>query len=220
MRRGAALALVAAVALGAAGAARAEAERAPAASDSKRIDALLEQCAKSPGLLASFVEEKQIALLAVPLKAEGTIHFAPGRGLVRHTTKPSRESVLVNDKEIVLWDGKSTKRVALGSSVTIETFARAFSLLLGANRAALEKDFRLSYTELSGGAYRLRLEPKGQDLAKVITAIEIEGRGLDLSMLRVREANGDVSTTRFSGVDAAKKYDAAELERVFRVPPG
>jgi Outer membrane lipoprotein carrier protein LolA-like len=186
----------------------------------KGLDALLERCARSPGLSAQFTEEKQIALLAVPLRSEGVLHFAPGRGLVRHTSKPSPQSVLVTDQDLVFWDGKTTKRIALGSSVTIETFAHAFSLLLTANRAALEKSFSLVFrADDAGDGWSLRLSPTGADLKKVIASIEIEGRGLDLSLLRVRETNGDVSTTRFSAVDAARKYTDAELDRLFRVPP-
>lgn len=188
------------------------------------LDAVLARCARSPGLSARFVEERRIALLAVPLRAEGTLHFAPGRGLVRHTTKPSRESVLVTEKEVVVWDGQKTRRLALGGSKAVETFARAFSLLLAADRPALEKDFELTYDRDEGrgdapGGFRLRLVPRGTDLKKLVAAIEIEGRGLDIALLRVREANGDVSTTTFSGVDPAHRYSDVELEQLFRVPP-
>ena len=193
---------------------------AAAAAESKDLDALLALCAKSPGLMARFAEDKQIALLSVPLRSEGALHFAPGRGLVRHTYKPSKQSVLVTDKELVFWDGKTTKRIALGSSASIETFARAFSLLLRADRAALEKDFALTFhAGDAGGAWSLDLVPTGAELKKVIASMKIEGRGLELSVLRVREANGDLTTTRFENVDAAKRYTDAELDRLFRVPP-
>jgi len=184
------------------------------------LDALLAGCAKMPGLLARFSEEKQIALLAVPLRAGGTLHFARGRGLVRHTIEPAKQSVLVTDKELVFWDGKATRRVSLASSVTVETFARAFSLILAADRPALEKSFTLSFhPEGQSGGWSLKLAPKGAELKGVISSIEIEGRGLVLSILKVREANGDVSTTRFFDVDTAKHYSDEDANRLFRVPP-
>ncbi|HVJ90102.1 MAG TPA: outer membrane lipoprotein carrier protein LolA [Labilithrix sp.] len=185
------------------------------------LGVLLERCAASPGLTAKFVEEKQIALLSVPLRSEGTLHFSPARGLVRHTSKPSPQSVLVTDKDLDFWDGKATKKVALGSSATLATFARAFSNLLTANRAALEKTFTLAFhPHDAGDAWDLVLTPTEPDLKKMLSSIEIEGTGLELSLLRIREANGDVSTTRFSSVDPAKRYTDAELDRLFRVPPG
>lgn len=183
------------------------------------LEALLERFAKSPGVTASFTEEKQIALLAAPLKVEGVIHYSPKRGLVRHATKPSKESVLVDDKELVYWNGKTVQRMNLGSTPVVGTLARAFAQLLAADRVGLEKEFVLSFHSLENGGYRVSLEPKGADLKKVISAIELEGRGIELSLLRVREKNGDVSTTRFSAVDVAKRYTDAELDRVFRIPP-
>jgi outer membrane lipoprotein-sorting protein len=192
----------------------------PAAAAAPSLDALLERFAKSPGLQASFTEEKQIALLAVPLKSEGVVHFAPKRGLVRHATKPSRESVLVNDKEVVYWNGKAVQRIPFASSPVVGALARAFALLLAADRNGLEKDFVLSFRPIEpSGSYRVVLEPKGADLKKIISAIELEGHGIDLSLLRVREKNGDVATTHFASVDTAKKYTDAELDRVFKVPP-
>jgi hypothetical protein len=205
-------AFVAAVVLAFSGVAHAE-------GPPKTLDTLLERFAKSPGLQASFVEEKQIALLAVPLRSEGVVHYSRDRGLVRHATKPSRESVLVNDKEIVYWNGKDTKRIPLGTSAVVGTLARAFALLLAADRAGLEKDFRLTLRPTENEGFRIVLEPKSVDVKKVISGIELEGRDIELSLLRVRETNGDVSITRFSAVDVSKKYTDAELARVFTLPP-
>lgn len=204
-------------------AATAEPRAAAAPATRTTLDGLLQSCAKSPGLYAKYVEEKQVALLAVPLRTEGTVHFAPGRGLVRHTLVPSRQSVLVTDRELVFWDGKTVKRIPFGTSKTVETLARAFSLLLAADRAGLERDFALTFrrttTTPDDDAWLLELLPTSAELAKSIRAIEIEGRGLVLSTLRVREANGDLSTTRFSDVDTARRYVGEELEATFRVPP-
>ena len=184
------------------------------------LDGLLERSAKSPGLYATFTEQKQIALLAVPLRSEGTVHFDPARGLARHTLKPSPQSVLVTDKELAFWDGKTTKRMSLASSPTLETFARSFAMILTANRAALEKSFQLDFKPTGEDAYQLTLTPIAPELKKMLASITIAGRGLEVSTLTVREANGDVSTTQFAAVDAQKKYTPAEADRLFRVPPG
>lgn len=223
MTRGVVLALLIAGAttasLGARAAEPHPAAPAPAAKadDVRTLDKLLEGCSRMPGLSARFVEEKQIALLAVPLRSSGTLHFARGRGLVRHTTEPSKQSVLIDDKELVVADGSNVRRIALSSSPTVETFARSFSMILAADRAALEKNFTLDFRPVNAG-WSLTLTPKAQELKSVIAAIELEGQGLVLSLLRVREANGDASTTRFSAVDVTRQYGAEEAARVFRVP--
>jgi hypothetical protein len=127
---------------------------------------------------------------------------------------------MITDKELAFWDGKTTTRIALSSAAAMEPLARAFTQLLTANRAALEKDFTMTFRSGDAGdAWSLQLAPTGPALKKIIAAIEIEGRGIELSVLRVRETNSDVSTTHFSSVDAAKRYTDAELDRLFRVPP-
>jgi hypothetical protein len=202
--------------------ASAEERPAPAAAVERvaDLDALLAGCAKMPGLFARFAEEKQIALLAVPLKSSGTIHFDRARGLVRHTLLPSKQSVQVTDKELVFWDGKNTRHVSLASSATVEAFARAFTLLLSADRTALEKSFELTFTPKdSGASWSLSLVPKNAELKSVVASMEIEGRGLVVTLLKVREANGDLTTSRFSDVDTAKRYSDEEAGRTFRVPP-
>lgn len=192
----------------------------PPAASANTLDGLLARCAKSPGLLAQFTEEKQIALLAAPIRSEGTVHFAPTRGLARHVTKPSPQSVLVTDRELAFWDGRQVKRMSLASSPTLETFARAFAMILTANRAELEKSFALDFQPSGTDGYTLKLVPTGAELKKMLAGITITGRGLTVESLVVREANGDVSTTRFTSVDPQKTYTAAEADRLFRVPPG
>lgn len=183
------------------------------------LGALFALSRNMPGLSARFTEERQISLLAEPLHSEGTLHFARGRGLVRHTTAPSRQSVLVTDKDLVFWDGKTTRRVDLGSSVIVDTFVQAFSLLLQGNRADLEKRFALSFRSRGGEGWELSLTPKNADLAKVISSIALSGRGAALSTLVVHETNGDTSTTKFFDVDTNKRYSDEEAKKRFRVPP-
>lgn len=214
--------LFAVVVLGAesSGLAAPSAAASSAPSEIGDLDGLLARCAKMPGLSARFTEEKQIALLALPLRSEGTLHFARGRGLVRHTLAPARQSVLVTDKELVIWDGKATRRVGLGSGAAFESFVQAFSFLLAANRPALESRFAIGFVAGDAASgWSLRLVPKAEDLKKLISAIELSGKGLAISTLIVREATGDVSTTRFSAVDVTKQYSTGEADQLFRVPP-
>jgi hypothetical protein len=185
------------------------------------LDALLARCATVPGIYARFTEERQIALLAVPLRSDGTLHFARGRGLVRHTLRSARasQSVLVTDKELVVWDGRSTRRLRLGSDGAVDAFVQSFSFVLAGNRPALEKSYALAFRAGNAGGWTLSLAPTGAELKKVITTIELSGRGLTIGTLRVREANGDVSTTRFTDVDVQKRYGDEEADRIFKVPP-
>ena len=217
---GYALALALALALGAVRApAQTATDASPAPSPSADLDRLLALWAAMPGLQADFTEEKQLALLAAPLRSEGTIHFLRGRGVAVHTRLPSRQSTLVTARQLVLWDGHAVRRINLDASPAIAAFAQVFSLLLGADRTALDRTFTVTFQGRADDAWALRLVPRAQALRDAVAAVELEGKAAALALLRVREANGDVSTMRLSAVDAQRRYTEAEADRVFRVPP-
>jgi len=182
------------------------------------LDTLFVAFGKSPGLFARFREEKQIALLVAPLKSEGTIHFERTKGLARHTLLPSKRSILLGGGALSSWDGTKTEVIQLASQPALRAFADSFSMFLAADRAGLEKVFRLELTGDPLGKWRLRLTPLTPQLQKIVKELEVAGQGVALSVLRVSEASGDVSTSTFSDVDTAKKYTAPELVAVFRVP--
>jgi hypothetical protein len=201
---------------------------APAASDagasSSQLDALFVAFGKSPGLVAKFREERQIALLVAPLKSEGTVHFERSKGLARHTTAPKKSSLLLNGGTLTVWDGSKTEVIQLTGQPALRAFADSFSMFLAADRQGLEKVFRLELTTSPSDVrdakekWKLRLVPLAPQLQKMIKELEVVGQGVVLSTLRVMEASGDVSTTTFYDVDANKKYTASEAAAVFRVP--
>ncbi len=217
-RLGAALAL-GLLGLAAPASARAEGTATSAPAPAGELDALFARFAAMPGLQARFAEDKQLSLLVTPLHSEGTIHFLRGRGVVVHTTSPTRQSTLVTDRQLVLWDGRTVRRVDLDASPSVAAFARAFTLLLGADREALERAFTLALQGRADDGWTLRLVPVAAAARNVVATIELEGKGLILSTLRIREANGDLSTMRFTGVDVQRRYTGAEADRIFRVPP-
>jgi hypothetical protein len=220
------LALALAIAAGALGVAspppaRAEAPAEPAPTS---VDALFAHLARSKGLAANFREEKRIALLVAPLTSEGTVHFDRARGLARHTTSPSRRSLLLAGSTLTSWNGKKVETIDLRSQPQLRAVADAFALTLAGDRAGLERLFHLQLTsagqDAGSGASRLRLAPIAPALRKMVKEIEITFEGLVVTSLRVAEANGDVATTTFTDVDASRSYAAAEAAAIFRVPPG
>jgi hypothetical protein len=196
--------------------ARAETPAAPTTIDS--VDSLFSVLARSPGFFARFHEEKQIALLVLPLKSDGTIHFDRRHGLARHTLSPQKRSVLLSGSTLSIWDGSKTETVSLQSSAPLRALAEAFSLLLQADRPNLEKSFSLSF-RTSGQGWRLALVPIPADLKKLVTEVDVAGEALTPTTLVVREASGDESTTALSDVDMSRHYTEREAAAVFKVPP-
>ncbi|MSP26855.1 MAG: outer membrane lipoprotein carrier protein LolA [Myxococcales bacterium] len=202
------------------GIARAETKATPQAPKIDSLDTLFAEFIRSPGLYARFHEEKQIALLVSPITNDGTIHFDKTHGLARHTTAPRRESVLLSRGALTLWDGQKTETIALRRSATLRALAEAFSLMLAADRAGLERNFTLSLQPRALGEWTLTLAPLAPDLRRMVVGIEVAGQGATPKMLRVREASGDVSTTTFTDVDPNRRYSQEQAAAIFKVPTG
>lgn len=191
----------------------------PSANQSQDLDTLFDAFSKSPGLYAKFREQKQIALLLAPLKSEGTLHFDRKHGLARHTRTPSPSSVLLTASSLSFWDGKKSESVALSSAPGLKAFVDGFRMILGADRAGIERNFEMAFSGDPNGKWKLDLVPRDASLKKAVSRIELTGEKLVFSSLVVKEANGDVTTTEFYAVDTAKKYSEAEAKDLFRVPP-
>ena len=183
------------------------------------LDVLFATVAKSPGLVARFHEEKQIALLVAPLKSDGTVHFDRAKGLARHTLTPSKRSILLAGGTLTIWDGTKAETIALSSQPGLRAFAEAFTMFLAADRAGLEKTFKLDFTGDPQASWKLKLVPLSPQLKKMVTEMEVAGQGIVLSTLRVVEASGDIGVTTFSDVDTSKQYTPAEAAATFRAPP-
>jgi hypothetical protein len=194
------------IATGSPSPARADGDTAAAAPVVTSLDTLFAALSRSPGLFARFHEEKQIALLVAPVKNEGTIHFNRKLGLARHTLAPQRQSVLLSSGALTLWDGQKTETISLKSSAPLRALAEAFSLMLAADRAGLERNFKLTFEPKDGGEWKLTLVPLNADLKNLILGIDVSGVSITPKLLRVREASGDVSTTTFTDVDPNKRY--------------
>jgi hypothetical protein len=190
----------------------------PAASGINSVAALFALMARSPGLFARFHEEKQIALLVLPIKSDGTLHFERKHGLAKHTLSPRKQSVLLSGSALTMWDGSRTETVPLQSSAPLRALAQAFSLMLAADRAGLEKSFSLGFHS-AGRTWQLALVPTDPELKKLVTEIDVAGDLATPKTLLVREASGDVGTTTLEDVDFDKHYTDGEAAAVFKVPP-
>ncbi len=187
------------------------------ADEGDALGSLLARFAAIPGLSCRFREEKSIALLAVPLVNEGELHFAAPDRLVRHTRSPARSTLLLVGRRLSMGAGGSVRTMDVTDNPALRVFVDSFVNLLSGDREALDADFRMVFEPL-GERWRLTLRPRLPTLRRVVESLEIEGSGVALESLVVREANGDVSRTTFHDVDAARSFDSAERARLFRIP--
>jgi hypothetical protein len=197
--------------------------KAPAkAAAAPKLDELLSQWKRSPGLYAKFRDEKHLAMLDAPLVSEGTIHFAPPQRLARRTETPIASVLVIDGNKLSFGDaqGKGGESMDLGTNPVARLFVDSFIKLLEGDRPGLEKMFRVDLAGRAGGGWKMTLVPKISPMDKVIKELVIVGTGAGaaLSEMDVRETSGDWTHTVFTAVDVNRKYTPAEIERLFRSP--
>ncbi len=191
-----------------------------ATTSSWTLQSLLTRMAAMPGLSARFHEEKHMALLAVPLTNEGTLHFARGVGLVRHTEAPAASTVLIRGEQLSVGTGSERRDIDLGQNPVVRLFVDSILKIYAGDGPALERMYTMQFTPGPGDLWGLRLVPKLSPMDKIIAEIELTGRGLALQTMKIVEKSGDETTTSFSSVQLDRTFSPAELETLFRLPGG
>jgi outer membrane lipoprotein-sorting protein len=190
------------------------------ASDAFDIEALVRGFAAMPGLSARFREEKQISLLQVPLVSEGVLYFAPPDRIARHVERPAPSTLIVHNDELVIGTPGERHTFDLAAQPVLRPFVDAFRLVLAGDLERLRELYAIeSRANDSQRDWRIQLLPRDERLAGMIRSIEIAGHDAILLELRVVEADGDSTVTRFTDVDRSRRFSDPELDALFRIPP-
>lgn len=190
----------------------AEAQQAP-----PTLDALLERFASAPGFEARFVEEKRIALLAVPVRSEGRIWFAPPGRLMRRVERPDPSAALIADGRLRMRQGDRIDEISITDNAVLRGFVDSFRAVLAGDREALARFYRAEYAPGEDGSWQLTLRPRGDALSRFVREIRLRGSGVSIAEMRMVEVNGDETRTTFSDVDTARRFSAGEARRIFTV---
>jgi hypothetical protein len=183
---------------------------------------LLARFRKSPGLEARFVEVKQMALLAVPLESSGTLFYSPPGLLARHIVKPAESAVVIEPGRVRIWDGVGWEAIDLSAQPVVRRFVDSFVVLLAGDEESLRRRYEAQYAvernaEGRPSGWRLVLRPRFAPLNKVVKLLELHGRGLRVSRMRMVELDGDETTTTFSAINPARRFTAEEKTRIFHL---
>ncbi len=184
----------------------------------RTLEALLGRFAAAPGFEASFVEEKRIALLAVPVRNEGHLYFAPPGRLLRRVERPDPSVALIANGSLRMRQGDHVEELSIDDNPVLRGFIDSFRAVLAGDREALARFYESDYTpDAEGGGWQLVLHPRGGALARFLREIRIRGRGVTVTEMRMTEVNGDETHTTFSDVNTARRFSPAEIRRIFRV---
>jgi outer membrane lipoprotein-sorting protein len=184
----------------------------------RAVDAhtLLTAFARMPGLEAKFREEKQLALLAKPLTSEGTLYFAHPDLLLRRVERPSRSEVLIAHDTLRVRDQAGEQALDLRARKDLRPFIESLTWILAGNEAALRKLYAVEFVPAGPAApWQLVLKPKAEPLSRLIAELRIQGRGLRVSQIEVRETNGDKTLTHILEANPERKFSAKERETLF-----
>jgi hypothetical protein len=176
---------------------------------------LLEAMSRVSGLEARFVERKKLALLKAPLVSEGRIYYSEGGHMARVVEKPIASTVRIGPTKLEVIDDTGHKDVDLRSRPDIKTFVESFVHVVAGNYDALSSIYKLSFTPEGDDPWLLTLEPTSETLAKLVTRLEIRGRGYAVETIRVLEAAGDSTEIVLSDVDPEREFTAEERQKLF-----
>lgn len=190
--------------------------RADDAAKAVDAHALLTAFARMPGLEAKFREEKQLALLAKPLTSEGTLYFAHPDLLLRKVDSPSPSEVLIAHDTLRVRDQAGEQALDLRARKDLRPFIESLTWILAGNEAALRKLYAVDFVPAGPKTpWQLVLRPKAEPLSRLIAELRIQGEGLRVSQIEVRETNGDTTLTHILRANPERKFSAKEREKLF-----
>lgn len=189
-----------------------------AAQEAPTLESVLARFSELPGLEARFVEEKRIALLAVPVRSEGRLFFSPPGRLLRRVTSPEPSVALIDAGRLRMRQGERVEDLSIDENPVLRGFIDSFRAVLAGDREALERFYRVELTlrpDDGPEAWELRLRPRGGALARFLREIRIRGNDVTLREMTMVEVNGDQTRTEFHDVNTRRRYSAAESRRLF-----
>lgn len=174
------------------------------------------QVAQVPVLRGEFVQEKQVAGFKNPLRSDGRFLLARDKGVLWTTTAPFPSEIVITQDRILSRQRDGSRRVEVDAkqqpglrSVNAMMFA-----LMSGDMKALTSTFEVKSEPVASG-WKMTLVPRSKQLAQAFTSVRLAGDRY-VRDVELREANGDLTRLRFSGMSEApatlSRDEAARFE--------
>lgn len=209
-----ALGLVLCLALAAPAVAQEPHEGAVAASTD--LESLMALLGSNDGVRARFQETRTLSILSEPIVTEGLLFFAPPDRLARHSTRPTRSSVLVSGGRIYLRDDTGLQVLDLATSEVARALVGNLIVVLRGDLAAIREVHEVEFRTSEAG-WEIDLVPRSRSVRSIVERIRLRGRGGMLETMETRERNGDVALIELFGVATGEDLDRVELEAMLSV---
>lgn len=165
---------------------------APLQAQTLDLAALMQRMAQRKSGEARFTEERTVKGIDGPLTSSGTLSFTAPDRFARHTLHPTRESMEVIGRTLVLKRGNRTRQMEMDVVPEVGALLEAMRATLTGDVAVLQKHFS---TQLSGNDAKwvLVLKPRDERLARQVQQIELVGQAADLRSIELQLTGGDRS---------------------------
>ena len=174
---------------------------APLHAQTFDLKTLMQRMAQRKGGEARFTEERTVKGIDGPLMSSGTLSFTAPDRFARHTLQPTKESMEVQGRTLLLKRGNRTRQMEMDMVPEVGALLDAMRATLTGDAALLQRHFG---TELTGNDAKwvLRLKPRDERLARQVQQIELVGQAADLRSIELQLANGDRSLMLLEPVQA------------------
>jgi len=190
---------------------------ASAEGETLTLPELMRHLADTPGVVARFVETKEIALLDEPLETRGTMYFVPPDRLARRTESPGAATLIIDGDKLFFRDEAGGNDVDLAGNPMARLFVDNFIVLFNGDLAALERLYETSFAS-EGDNWTLTLAPRDAPLDRLVATITLRGDANGMQQMVLLEKGGDRTTTTFADVDARHAFQPDELAAAFALP--
>ena len=172
---------------------------AVAAPATDALDQLMTRLRQRQHGHVSFSEVHISSMLDRPLTSSGELFYdAPDR-LEKRTTTPRPERMVLENGQLSFERRHKEYHVALADFPQAAPYIEGIRATLAGDRPALERVFRLSFTN-SGDQWTLTLTPLDAHVAAEVAAVRIDGLSDVIRTVTVQLVNGDRSITTLGTV--------------------
>lgn len=182
------------------------------------LDDLQQRFNAQPTIRAHFEQVRTIKSMPKPLRSRGEMLMARDTGLLWDQTAPFPMTMMLNDTRMVqAMNGQPPQTITADSNPQMFQFNHLLRGLFRADRAVLEKNFRIDFKSLENGRWTLVLTPVTTPLDKIFTSIDLAGARY-LETIRLNDRQGDRTDITLSNQRLTPATLTADERQRFAAP--
>jgi hypothetical protein len=159
------------------------------------LDVVMQGLAEVRSVRADYVETLEMSLLEQRLTTRGTLSYEAPDRITKTSASDPEQAVRFEGDTLWVSDGKETRRLSVQDHRALETLVVALRATFAGDLATLREHFHLSF-QRADPDWSLELRPREAGLGGPFSSVELRGRGREIRVVRIHEANGDLRSMR------------------------